>query len=194
VGVIDDNVVEVDRIREAERILEEAWSCWLDERDDQREDERFLEAEAERGLEEESQGIVEEAWSSWLQGKTYDAFWTQTFKIEAVYPGQALQRGVRLLRKFHKSWHKRYKVPCRPVAFLACEPHVLGSFHIHALVQLPTCLSPSERSSFVCEMWLMAKDMHGRNAIGPIRNLNDTIEYASKYVSKSGCDWIILGR
>jgi len=122
---------------------------------------------------------VRNALAEWLPSLGFDYFLTVTFRDPVpAYRAYAALRTVR-------------GVLCRGETprhlFLATEPHVLGSIHVHGLYARRSSGPGSEPDVLWRKLW----GSLGRSRVARIRSTEDVVTYCTKYVLKGLTDYLI---
>jgi len=122
---------------------------------------------------------VRTALAEWLPSLSFDYFLTATFRDPVpAYRAYAALRTVR-------------GVLCRGETprhlFLATEPHVLGSIHVHGLYARRSSAAASEPEV----LWSRLFRSLGRSRVARIRSTEDVVAYCTKYVLKGLTDYLI---
>jgi len=119
------------------------------------------------------------ALAEWLPSLGFDYFITVTFSDPVpAYRSSAALRTVR-------------GVLCRGETprhlFLATEPHVLGSIHVHGLYARRSSGAASEPAVLWSRLWRSL----GRSRVERIHSVEDVASYCTKYVLKGLTDYLI---
>jgi len=131
---------------------------------------------------------IRESIRSYLENQRWDAFFTSTFKRPQRYSDTAINKVVSALSTPR----------LRPVKlFVAAEPHYLGSWHCHGLIEFPR----SGSGEVFHGEDILAFQKHnladlGFNKVDIVNDLNACSVYLSKYLVKDDWhgDWKMTGR
>jgi hypothetical protein len=120
-------------------------------------------------------------WVKFLAARRYDCFFTMTFQSAARSSDAALHRAEMFLTRYFSG--RREKVS----AFIVAEPHQLGHYHIHGLLD--------SHGSFQLRraLWAAGKNRHGRCRFEPLRNGEAVQAYVTKYCLKESAAWLMVG-
>ena len=119
------------------------------------------------------------ALAEWLPSLGFDYFLTVTFSDPVpAYRSSAALRTVRGVLC-------RGETPAR--LFLATEPHVLGSIHVHGLYKRGSAGAGSEPAALWSRLWRSL----GRSRVERIHSAEDVASYCTKYVLKGLTDYLI---
>jgi hypothetical protein len=123
-----------------------------------------------------SERVIRE-WTAFLGKFDFNIFDTITF-AQAASSGQlALDRSVRVLRKFGFR------------GFCCAEPHKLGGYHTHSLLAVP----PGLATPALCtQLYKVVFKQYGRCRFELMRDVGGVHGYVSKYVVKNCGDWCIF--
>jgi len=119
------------------------------------------------------------ALAEWLPTLNFDYFLTVTFRDPVpAYRSYAALRTVRGVIS-------RGETPRN--LFLATEPHVLGSIHVHGLYARRSRSAASEPGVLWSKLFVSL----GRSSVARIRSTEDVATYCTKYVLKGLTDYLI---
>ncbi len=132
---------------------------------------------------------VRESLRDYLEKQNWDLMFTATFSKPARYPNVAIDRVDRYLNE----------PVLRPTKmFVAAEPHYLGNWHCHGLIELPR-RQDGELFYDIDVMNNWQKNTLNRlgfNVCGEVGDQSACSNYLSKYLTKEDnrADWKIFGR
>ena len=130
-------------------------------------------------MEWENRQELRTALAEWLPTLNFDYFLTVTFTDPVpAYRASAALRTVRGVLQ-------RPQAPSR--LFLATEPHVLGSIHVHGLYARRSRSAASEPAV----LWSRLFAYLGRSRVERIHSPEDVAAYCTKYVLKGLTDYLI---
>lgn len=119
------------------------------------------------------------ALAEWLPTLNFDYFLTVTFRdpVPAYRSFAALRTVSGVISRGEKPRN----------LFLATEPHVLGSIHVHGLYARRSQSAASEPDA----LWSKLFASLGRSSVARIRSTEDVATYCTKYVLKGLTDYLI---
>jgi hypothetical protein len=127
------------------------------------------------------QGELEHGWAEFLQEQGYDCFFTVTFRDPAHSPEAAIWRAKTFLIRYFEGRCERVK------AFIVAEPHELGFYHVHGLLD--------SHGSFELRrsLWSHCFNRHGRCRFEPFESSEAVAVYVMKYCVKQSSSWEMIG-
>jgi hypothetical protein len=141
----------------------------------------------------------QEALSEYLQGYAWDAFITGTFKRQIHHPRQAMGLVYSKLKIIPVTFASVYEEPLPYVpttwvrrTFLAAEPHKLGGWHCHGLIEF-FHREPGDTEGLILEARGQLGSL-GWSRVEAMRNIGGVAGYCSKYLTKELGDYDFYGQ
>lgn len=117
-----------------------------------------------------------DALSNYLQSRTWDVMFTATFASRVRYPRQAVEKTQRIIPVCRKT-------------FVVAEPHRLGGYHTHGLVEF-NAIGDFDR---VAGNLLDNLRRVGYSRVETVRSVGAVSAYCTKYLTKTLGDWDFTG-
>jgi len=127
----------------------------------------------------QDRSLLRTALAEWLPSLGFDYFLTVTFSDPV--PAHRASAALRTVRGVLS----RGEAP--RLLFLATEPHVLGSIHVHGLYKRRSYGAASEPAI----LWSKLYASLGRSRVERIHSVEDVASYCTKYVLKGLTDYLI---
>lgn len=124
---------------------------------------------------------LQDGWVKFLEPMGFDCFFTITYRLPARSWTSAIWRAKKFLIRYYSGRGERAR------AFIVAEPHELGHYHVHGLLDT--------HGSFELRrhLWAACKNRHGICRFEPLDDKEAVRIYVTKYCLKESSAWDLIG-